>query len=699
MQDLLNFQAASLSQIRQWRYINNSKDTTWNDPFDDPALVRDVVQKEFSLFFKDDWKVTPDLTLNLGVRYDYYGVPYLRNGLTTTLAGGTGHLFGLTGDSFENWLTPKDKNTVFDGTDAALEFVGEGTGNPDGRLYPRDWNNIGPAVGFAYQLPWFGKGKTTIRGGYQINYIGNTGRASAIQSAAGEAPGTTYSNNYTGPGGYFDLNRVVTDQLIPAPMPEGIEPALATFPRNNRRQSINVFAPDYISPYVQNLTFAVTRNVTSNLMVDLRYVGTLSRKTYSNLNINFANFITNGLLEAFNSARAGGNPALLDDLLMGQYLMPWFLGGRPVDGTTYFGGDALRDAGWADWGIGWGEPGAFTNLNRMLAIGDYQGLANALNSWGTPAGQLLATNGYPDNFIKTNPQFNNASFETNGGHTNYHSLQAQVTLRPTHGLDFQSTYTWAKSLGIGGGLPYDPRDKWADYTLTGADRRHNWVTYGNFALPIGPGKLIAKNSSGILARFVEGWQASWITSVQSGQALSISARNMMYGGGVPDLVGEFDYDSMGVYWPDGAVSGNYFGNRYYVGLDPQCADIWAGGQAMCRSALQGIYDSTNDELVFQNPLPGTRGNFGYNKINGPMRWNVDMALSKLVQIDETKSFRLRVDMANIFNHPQPSGGQGFSGTRIVFPTAPATGINGAIFGDMPTKVGGRTFQLMARFDF
>ena len=34
--------------------------------------------------------------------------------------------------------------------------------------YPRDRNNFGPAIGFAWQVPWFGEGKTTVRGGYQV---------------------------------------------------------------------------------------------------------------------------------------------------------------------------------------------------------------------------------------------------------------------------------------------------------------------------------------------------------------------------------------------------------------------------------------------------------------------------------------------------------------------------------------------------
>ncbi len=53
------------------------------------------------------------------------------------------------------------------------EFVGPRTVNPDKTLYRDDWNNLGPAVGFAWDLPWLGAGKTNIRGGYQMTFSGN----------------------------------------------------------------------------------------------------------------------------------------------------------------------------------------------------------------------------------------------------------------------------------------------------------------------------------------------------------------------------------------------------------------------------------------------------------------------------------------------------------------------------------------------
>jgi hypothetical protein len=77
-----------------------------------------------------------------------------------------------------------------------------------------------------------------------------------------------------------------------------------------------------------------------------------------------------------------------------------------------------------------------------------------------------------------------------------------------------------------------------------------------------------------------------------------------------------------------------------------------------------------------------------------------MSLSKAVMITETKSVRLRMDFTNIFNHVMPSGTPGASGVRITFPTSPSMDVNGTnALGLFSNKAGGRTFQLLARFDF
>lgn len=699
MRDLLDFQSGSLAAIRQWRFINAADETSWNNPLTEPGLIREVVQKEFSAFFKDDWKVTPDLTLNLGIRYDYYGVPYLSNGLTQGLVGGNATLFGPTG-SIANWFAPISRNTVPAGDMVKLQLIGPNSPNPNESLYPGDWNNVGPAVGFAYQLPWFGKGKTTIRGGYQISYIGNNGRAQAIQFASGMAPGTTYTNTYntTPAGTYLGIKDIASLNGVPL----SVVPGVASISPYDRMQALDVFAPNYVTPYVQNVTFAITRNVTSNLTVDMRYVGTFTRKNFSSLQINNPNFLTNGLLDAFNEARAGGNPVLLDQLFNGLAL-PNFGPSCVVNGTTCRGGDALRAAAsWANlpaFASGW-----FTPINQLLANGNYAGLANAINVLAKPgqgSGQYMVDNGFPVNFIKASPQFDSAIMENNQGVSNYHSLQAQVTLRPTHGVNVQSTYTWSKNLGWGNGYQ-DPTDLRQNYTLLAGDRRHNWVTYGGFELPIGPGKLLGRNLTGTAGKMLGGWSMSWVSTVQSGSPMSIGAQSGMYGAGTPDIVGNFDSNLAAVSWPNGAAQGNLFGGRYGYTADPQCAGVAASLSGLC--TLTAVKDLTTGQVVLENPKPGTIGNMGLNTLTNPMRWNVDASLSKSFAVTESKRFSIRADFANVFNHVQPSGTLGNSGTRIVFATAPNVSINQSTttplaFGAFPYKVGGRTFQFMARFDF
>lgn len=717
MRDLLIFLSGSLSQIKQARYVNTIDAANWNDPIQEPHMVRDTIMKEFSLFAKDDWKIRPDLTLNLGVRWDYYGVPYLGSGMTVGLEGGGGAIFGPSG-GYHNWFSPIQRGDTSAGSLVSLRSIGPGGQHSDELLYPRTWTNIGPAVGFAYELPWFGKGKTTIRGGYQLSYISMAGNFSTIQTAAGQSPGffniNIWNNNGTwAANDYFGIKDLKTNSIFAngVPVPPTVVPGLTAFDLYDRQQSVSAFAPDYKYPYVQNLTFAVTRNMTSNLSVDLRYIGTLTRHNYSSKNINVANYLTNGLLEAFDAARAGQDPVLLDQLLNGVNLTPW---GCTIDGTSCKGGAALRGAGFPTFNLPLFAPGWLTNLNQMLAMGNYQGLANALtvltrsSITGDPRGKYIEDNGFPVNFIKASPQFNTATFYENQGYSNYHSFQAQVTLRPTHGISFQSTYTWSKNLGNSGGLAPDPRDLSTGYVLLDSDRPHNWVTYGTFDLPFGPNRLIGSDTRGALARIIGGWQAGWITTVQSGAPLNLTTGAAgstsgnfcgLYGNCTPDIVGGgFDYGSVGVSWPNGAQTGSLFSNRYTFTSDPQCLGVDPSIRSLC--TLQAVVDNTSGEIVLQNPMPGKMGNMGYNMFRNVVRWNVDMSLSKAVSVDESKSFQFRVDITNVFNHPFASGALGASGTRIKFPTAPSMNINGGTpIGQYTYKVGGRTIQAMLRFDF
>ncbi|PYS36435.1 MAG: hypothetical protein DMG14_24410 [Acidobacteria bacterium] len=635
------------------------------------------------MFFKDDWKVSRNWTLNLGLRWDYYGVPWVSDGLTASPVGGGDALFGVSGRGFGSWMKPLPGASYDPNMLTQLTFVGPDSLNPNLSVWPKDKNNFGPAVGFAWQVPWFGAGQTTVRGGYQLSYLSGGGRFNTINTALANPPGSSYNATFTGATGLEFLDLTKLNSIVPVPV--GVKP-MQPISITDRSVNLTAFDANYTTPYVQNVTLSVTRNVGRNLTLDTRYIGTMSRKLYDSLNLNSPNFLFNGLKEAFDAARAGGESALLDEMFKGINIADAGLSGA----------EQLRRA-------------TASSIRNNLANGNYSALATTLSTLNysksgginsnlpdIPAnvnGTVLRTNGFPENFIKTNPQFGTATLFTNMGNTNYHSLQAQATLRSIYGVDFQASYTWSKLLGNSG--PYtNPVDRNADYALQTGDRRHDFRTNGSFELPIGPGKLLARNSSGVFARLIEEWQMTWIVDLSSGSPASITAQSMLYGNGVPDVVGKFDAKG-GVSWNEGDVAGNYFGGKYKKVPDPQCSTIVASLQSAC--TLTAVADQSGN-IILQNPKPGTRGNLGQNVIELAGIWSLDTSLAKRIKISETKRLQFRLDAANVLNHPQPSSALSAGGT--VIPGGADLNINSNVtFGNISTKTGTRTFQAQMRLEF
>src|SRR5207237_2533891 len=126
----------------------------------DESDFRRYRTNEYGFFAQDTWRVRSDLTLNLGLRWEYNTVPYEKNGLLSNLINqdpsGPAPVGGFT-----------------------FETVGKNSNNPEIPLWDPDYNNFGPRVGFAYS-PSFekgilgaifgGPGKSSFRGGYGVFY-------------------------------------------------------------------------------------------------------------------------------------------------------------------------------------------------------------------------------------------------------------------------------------------------------------------------------------------------------------------------------------------------------------------------------------------------------------------------------------------------------------------------------------------------
>jgi hypothetical protein len=356
-----------------------------------------------------------------------------------------------------------------------------------------------------------------------------------------------------------------------------------------------------------------------------------------------------------------------------------------------------------------------TATRNNLANGNYSAIANTLNTLtntvsGSQSGSVLRYSGqFPENFIKTNPQVSTSVMESNIGHANYHSFQAQVSMRPTAGISFQTTYTFSRNLSQapggganGTGAAYtDPTDRMADYTLHAAHRKHALVNYGTFTLPFGPNKAFFGNATGFWARLAENWQTSWIVNLTSGSPGNFTGQSMLYGLGVPDIVGPFDPKDYNFVWADGANAGNVFTGddglaKYRRRKDPQCSNTALVMPALFNNCTINAIETTDGQVVLQTPLPGKRGTFGQNRFENLGFWAADMAIQKQVRISESKSVTVRVDATNIFNHPTPGQGGLF---------APAVGASDLAlqgtnpFGAVTSKSGQRRFQLKARVDF
>ena len=214
----MDYMAGTIGTVRQYYFANSATATTWNDPSAGQTTRNlNMIQREMDFFFKDDWKVSSSLTLNLGVRWDYYGVPWVANGLSVGLVGGGQSIFGGSTGGFSTWL----QNPAFNANNLTTQqFIGPNSPNPGQSAYNKDLNNFGPAVGFAWQLPWFGKGKTTLRGGYQISYIpiASSDPNGGYGAVIGNVPGTIYPESFSGDAswanhGYLDMSTL--QQLVP----------------------------------------------------------------------------------------------------------------------------------------------------------------------------------------------------------------------------------------------------------------------------------------------------------------------------------------------------------------------------------------------------------------------------------------------------------------------------------------------------
>ena len=195
---------------------------------------------EWGLFAQDDWKITPTLTLNLGLRYDYYSNFVARGEDGTPQAG-------LYNPSY----------LAMDGT------FNVGPYRPRDNPYPNDGNNFGPRIGFAWNPD--GKGKTAVRAGFGVMYSNIV--PEDFWNLVSSAPNVPYRATFTASDikqfgiKYPDFNDNLfkyTQQLA----------------QNSSIVNVaGIYSPSFQNPYTMQYTLDIQRQITSTMVFETAYVG------------------------------------------------------------------------------------------------------------------------------------------------------------------------------------------------------------------------------------------------------------------------------------------------------------------------------------------------------------------------------------------------------------------------------------------
>src|SRR5262249_42640333 len=223
-------------------------------------------------------------------------------------------------------------------------------------------------------------------------------------------------------------------------------------------------------------------------------------------------------------------------------------------------------------------------------------------------------NGFPENFIVANPQFNGVTLNGNPSNSTYHSLQLQLTKRLSHGFQNSFSYTYSRTIGENdndAALNYlNDRNRSTMKSLLGFHRTHDFRSNGTYELPFGPDRMFLKTAPGWVSRIVERWQLGGIFGFSSGAPLSITVANTttptgtasfnQFVTGPPVIVGNFSKSTGSITEQPGGVV-NYFAGLKQI-QDPAFSGITTA------QSLQGAFSNfaiadANGKPLLMNPTP------------------------------------------------------------------------------------------------
>lgn len=409
-----------------------------------------VRYKDYAIYAQDTYRILHKLTLNYGLRYD-----------TDIPASEAFDRFSAVDPTLPN---PGAGNIL-----GAYTYFGSGPGR-NGQTRPQNTYHkaFGPRVGFAYSID----AKTVIRGGYGIFYEPLKEGSFADQDGLG----------------FFNRETITAANLAPyqidAGVPHYLPPSGPYTPQGqNGNSGVILVPPDTGRPAdIQSWNLDVQRQVTSNLLVSVAYVG--SKGTH---------------LPALNIIPNQVNPTFLS-----------------------LGPDLLQQSSCLALGPGGPCPNAVA-AGVTLPYPTFTGtIAQALRPF---------------------PQYGDFNQEDNSfspdrtGNSTYNAMQLQVNKRFAQGLNFLVSYTVSKNLtdadssgpGVSGFIGtnefigQNSYDRKAEKAVSELDTPQSLVGSFVYELPLGRNKKYLNDTGSVADRLVSGWYVAGILTYQSGTPTEVYA--------------------------------------------------------------------------------------------------------------------------------------------------------------------------------
>ena len=587
------------------------------------GTVARLRQQEFGMFVQDSWKRTTRLTLNFGLRLENQ-FPFRSYNGTYTRPGYAG-LFGISGVG--NLFQPGASS----GSVPVLTPVTSDTSGYSPTHF------FSPTIGAAYIIPkkagilgrlLGSNGDSVLRGGFSIASVreqftipwnGNQG----VSINTSVDPLSSNTAAFGAPGSV---------QFSSGNLPSVSVPSTPTYPLAvTPGNLIADYDPNIKARYVASWNLGWQRPLGHDTVLETRYVGNRSARTWTTLNLNEVNVVENNFNTQFIAAQ--NNLAIANGVTVAQLgslntlkSTNFFNQGLPGQQNVPILSTALAST-------------SNSSLSNLVAQGQSGNLANSIAGNVSQTARLTAA-GYPANLFQVNPATGGsaANVVTNQGGSSYNSLQVELRRRFSKGLLLGASYTWSHSLSLGNILSLRDRD---GVTYPSAfDQRHgikvNWV----YELPFGPGRQwLSGLNSRILSKTIEGWQVAGIGRLQSGTPSELLSGRLTFnatdGGVVLHNITTDQLQSM--------THITKLGNGL-VDFLPQ--SIITNTLAAFQLIPQAV-DPTQPYIGPAN-TPGQFGNQVF--LYGPWFQTWDVSLVKRVRIHEKQTVEFRVQALNLFNH-------------------------------------------------